>query len=479
MKKNKNILFYLIITVSFLLAMYWIVQKGKTLEADKIPTTSAVINDHLHVGSIYDNLWSNVTSPLSVLLLQIIVILVAARLFGFLFKKIRQPAVIGEVVAGIFLGPSILGAWFPGLTRFLFPKISLPNLQFFSQLGIILFMFVIGMELDLKVLKTKVRAAVIISHASIIIPYALGMGLAFFLYREYAPDNIGFLSFSLFLGIAMSITAFPVLARILRERGMTGTNIGTIAIACAAADDVTAWFILAGVISIVKAGSSVSALITMIMALTYIVIMLKLVKPFLQRVSKHTAEGQTLSLEMVALMFGVFLLSAYTTEVIGIHALFGAFMGGIIMPSSANFRKLLTDKIEYVSLGLLLPLFFAFSGLRTQIGLLNTIHAWEVCAVLIFIAILGKFGGSMFAARFVGLSWKDSIVIGALINTRGLMELIILNIGYDLGVLNSEIFTMMVIMALVTTFMTGPVLDYMNRVATKERRRVGTEAQGV
>ena len=291
------------------------------------------------------------------------------------------------------------------------------------------------------------------------------MGLAYFLYNEYAPANTRFLSFSLFMGIAMSITAFPVLARILRERRMTATNIGTIAIACAAADDITAWFILAAVISIVKAGSTGSALITMLMALAYIFIMLKLVKPFLQKISKNSAEKEMLSLEMVALMFSVFLASAYTTEVIGIHALFGAFMAGIIMPSSVNFRKILTEKVEDVSMALLLPLFFAFSGLRTEIGLLNTLHAWEVCTAVIFIAILGKFGGSMFAARFVGLSWKDSIVIGALINTRGLMELIILNIGYDLGILNSEIFTMMVLMALITTFMTGPVLDRLNRAA--------------
>ncbi|MEJ7914400.1 MAG: cation:proton antiporter, partial [Chitinophagaceae bacterium] len=390
-------------------------------------------------------------------------ILIAARVFGILFKKIRQPAVIGEVVAGIFLGPSLVGKWLPQLTGIVFPPSSLPNLQFFSQMGIILFMFVIGMELDLKVLKTKVRAAVIISHASIIIPYALGMALAYFLYTEYAPIGIDFLSFSLFLGIAMSITAFPVLARILKERGMTSSNIGTIAIACAAADDLTAWFLLAAVISIVKSGTSISALVTMFMALAYIIFMLKVMKPFLKKISNNNFEHQSISLEMVALMFGIFLLSAYTTEVIGIHALFGAFMAGIIMPSSSNFRKLLIDKVEPVSLGLLLPLFFAFSGLRTQLGLLDTIHAWQVCALLIFIAILGKFGGSMFAARFVGLSWKESITIGALINTRGLMELIILNIGYDLGVLDSEIFTMMVLMALVTTFMTGPVLDYMDR----------------
>lgn len=460
MRKYKNILFYLVLTGGLLFVMYRIVRSGRELESHKITQPPPITNGGLS-NAVSETLWHNLTSPLSILLLQIVLILTAARLFGWLFKKIGQPSVIGEVVAGIFLGPSLAGKWFPHFTEFVFPTLSLVNLQFFSQLGIILFMFVIGMELDLKILKTKVRAAILISHASIIIPYTLGMALAYFLYKEYAPAGISFLSFSLFLGIAMSITAFPVLARILRERRMTATNIGTIALASAAADDITAWFILAAVIAIVKAGSLAGAMVTMIMALAFILIMLKLVRPLLQKIIKRSSKEDSLSLEIVAFMFGVFLLSAYTTEIIGIHALFGAFMAGIVMPSTANFRKMLTEKVEDVSMALLLPLFFAFSGLRTQIGLLNTAHAWQVCAILIGIAILGKFGGSMFAARFVGLSWRDSVVIGALINTRGLMELIILNIGYDLGILNSEIFTMMVLMALITTFMTAPVLDYM------------------
>jgi Kef-type K+ transport system membrane component KefB len=463
MKKYKNVIFYVGVIGGFLALMYWIAQVGKPLEI-----TKGIINDNnsgkLNIIEMFrETLTHNITHPLAILLLQIITIIIAARTFGFLFNKIGQPTVIGEVVAGIFLGPSILGMLFPEYTAFLFPKVSLPNLQFFSQMGLILFMFVIGMELDLKVLKTKARDAIIISHASIIVPYTLGMGLAFFLYAEFAPANINFLSFSLFMGIAMSITAFPVLARIIQERGMTKTKLGTIALTCAAADDITAWCILASVIAIVKAGSFMSSIFTIALALGYVIVMLKLIKPFINKLGEVYSNKETLSLNIVAIIFGVLLISSYTTEVIGIHALFGAFMAGVIMPPKFSFRRILIEKVEYVSLGLLLPLFFAFSGLRTQIGLLNDSHSWGVCGLIILVAVVGKFGGSMFAAKFVGQSWKDSISIGALMNTRGLMELIVLNIGYDLGVLTPEMFAMMVLMALITTFMTGPALDLINK----------------
>jgi Kef-type K+ transport system membrane component KefB len=460
MRNYKNILFYCLVTGSFLILMYWILQSGKTLEVNKIFSFIKIPDSDFSAG-IKEKLTQNLGSPLAVLLLQIIAILLTARLFGYIFHKAGQPFVVGEIVAGIFLGPSLLGRWFPGYNSFLFPKASMQNLQFFSQVGLMLFMFVIGMELDLRGLRTKARQAIVISHASIIIPYTLGMGLSFFLYEAYAPPNINFLSFSLFIGIAMSITAFPVLARILQERGMNKSRIGGMAIACAAADDITAWCILAAVISIVKGHSAVDTLVTIGMVLTYIFVMILAVKPLLEKISRKYAGKDLLSLNIVVLMFGVLILSSYTTEVIGIHALFGAFLAGVVMPSALNFRKILIEKVEYVSVGLLLPLFFAFSGLRTQLGLLNSTHEWLVCGAILLVAILGKFGGSMLAAKFVGESWKDSIVLGALINTRGLMELVVLNIGYDLGLLTPEVFAMMICMALVTTMMTGPLLNLM------------------
>lgn len=468
MGKYKNILFYVLVISGFALLMYWIMNTGKALEAGKVsPSVNAA-----HSGSVIDNfresMRHNITNPLAILLLQIITIIFTARTFGFLFNKIGQPTVMGEIVAGIFLGPSMLGMWLPDYSAFLFPKASLGNLQLLSQVGLVLFMFVIGMELDLKVLKNKAHEAVVISHASIIVPYSLGVGLAYFIYQEFAPQNVEFLSFGLFMGIAMSITAFPVLARILQERNMTKTKLGAISITCAAADDITAWCILAAVIAIVKAGSFVSSLFTIAMALVYVAVMLKLVQPFLKRLGEVYSNKESLSLGIVGAIFAVLIISAFIAEVIGIHALFGAFLAGVIMPSTINFRKILIEKVESVSLGLLLPLFFVFTGLRTQIGLLNDSHLWSVCGIIILLATLGKFGGSMLAARFVGQSWKDSIGIGALMNTRGLMELVVLNIGYDLGVLTPEIFAMMVLMALITTFMTGPALDLLNRFTAKD-----------
>ncbi len=395
-------------------------------------------------------------------MLQIITIIFTARIFSFLFKKIGQPSVIGEITAGIFLGPSFVGYYFPEFSHFLFPVASLSNLKFLSQIGLILFMFVVGMELDFKILRTKAHEALVISHASIIIPFSLGVGFSYFIYDQFAPEGINFLSFSLFMGIAMSITAFPVLARIIQERGISKTKLGTIVITCAAIDDITAWCALAAVIAIVKAGSFVSSLYTIALAIVYILFMLRIVQPFLKQLGDKYSSKEGLTKPIVAVFFLTLLISGFLSEIIGIHALFGAFLAGVVMPTNVTFRNIFIEKIEDVSSVLLLPLFFVFTGLRTQIGLLNDVYLWEVCGVIIFIAIIGKFWGSAIAARFVGQSWKDSFTIGALMNTRGLMELIVLNIGFDLGVLNSQIFAMLVIMALFTTFMTGPALDFTN-----------------
>lgn len=405
---------------------------------------------------------TNLHHPLALLLAQIVTIILVARLFGWICMKIKQPSVIGEMIAGIVLGPSLVGMYFPEFSAFLFPKESLGNLQFLSQIGLILFMYIVGMELDLSVLRKKAHDAVVISHASIIIPFALGIGLSYFIYKEFAPEGIQFTSFALFIAIAMSITAFPVLARIIQERNLQKTKLGTVVITCAAADDITAWCILAAVIAIVKAGSFESSLYVILMAIAYVFFMIKIVRPFLKRIGDLQAGKSTINKPMVAIFFLTLILSAYATEVIGIHALFGAFMAGAIMPENAKFRTLFIDKVEDVALVLLLPLFFVFTGLRTQIGLLNDSHLWITAGFIILTAVVGKFAGSALTAKFLGINWKESLTIGALMNTRGLMELIVLNIGYDLGVLSPQIFAMMVIMALFTTFMTGPALDFIN-----------------
>lgn len=460
--KYRNIIFYVTTIAVFSCLMYWFIIEGQTLEVGEniIVKTST--------GSTWENFVdsfkTNLHHPLALLLIQIVTIIMVARLFGWFCMKIKQPTVIGEMVAGIVLGPSLLGMYFPEFSTFLFPKESLGNLQFLSQIGLILFMYIVGMELDLSVLRKKAHDAVVISHASIIIPFALGIGLSYFIYQEFAPDGIQFTSFALFIAIAMSITAFPVLARIVQERNLQKTKLGTVVITCAAADDITAWCILAAVIAIVKAGSFTSSIYVIIMAIAYVLLMIKIVRPFLKRIGDLQAGKNTINKPMVAIFFLVLILSAYVTEVIGIHALFGAFMAGAIMPENTKFRSLFIEKIEDVALVLLLPLFFVFTGLRTQIGLLNDGHLWIITGFIILTAVIGKFVGSALAAKFLGINWKESLTIGALMNTRGLMELIVLNIGYDLGVLSPQIFAMMVIMALFTTFMTGPALDFINYV---------------
>jgi len=441
--------------------MYWFFVEGKTLEIGESIAPTKVSG-----GTMWDtfatSFLENLHHPLALLLAQIVTIIVVAKFFGWICVKLKQPSVIGEMIAGIVLGPSLVGLYFPEFSAFMFPKESLPNLQFLSQIGLILFMYIVGMELDLSVLRKKAHDAVVISHASIIIPFALGVGLAYFIYKEFAPDGIQFSSFALFMAIAMSITAFPVLARIVQERNLHKTKIGTVVITCAAADDITAWCILAAVIAVVKAGSFSGSIFVIIMAIVYVFLMIRLVKPFLTRIAESQKGKGFINKALVAVFFLILIISSYLTEVIGIHALFGAFMAGAIMPENVKFRNLFIEKVEDVALVLLLPLFFVFTGLRTQIGLLNDPHLWKIGGLIILTAVIGKFVGSALTAKFLRLNWKDSLTIGALMNTRGLTELIVLNIGYDLGVLGPELFAMLVIMALFTTFMTGPCLDMIN-----------------
>ncbi len=461
---NRKAIIYVVTLGLFAALMWLILEKGKGLHASVPPVaaqqsvTVTNVAGAVKVEGIFADVVNNLHHPVSVLFLQIISILIVSRLFGYIAQKVGQPSVIGEIFAGIFLGPSLFGMLFPQVSAFLFPVDSLKTLQFFSQVGLVFFMFIIGMELDVAILKKRAQDALVVSHASIVFPYFLGMCLAFFMYERYAPANISFLSFALFMGIAMSITAFPVLARIMQERGITKTPLGALALTCAAADDITAWCILPVVIAIAKAGSASGVLVTIGLSVVYVGIMLYAVRPLLSRLCITYGNKQKTDKAIIALVFVVLLGSAYIAELIGIHVLFGAFMAGVIMPADFNFKHSVTGKVEDVSLLLFLPIFFVFTGLRTQIGLLNQPSLWGVCTIVVFVAILGKFGGSAIAARLVGRSWKDALGIGALMNTRGLMELIALNIGYDLGILTPEIFAIMVIMALVTTLMTGPLL---------------------
>jgi Kef-type K+ transport system membrane component KefB/nucleotide-binding universal stress UspA family protein len=398
-------------------------------------------------------------SPFTLLVVQIILIVVSTRFVGLLMRRIGQPQVIAEVIGGVLLGPSLLGWLLPTFSQALFTPPSLQLLNMVSQLGLVLFIFLIGLELDPKLMRGNGYTSIVISYSSIIVPFALGVPLAIYLYPRLAPSGVPYSSFILFIGISMSITAFPVLARILSERRLTDTPIGALTITVAAVDDVTAWCLLAFVVSIVNSSAMSEAVVTTILAFTYIATMWWVVKPFMRRFGARSANREGLTQNNVAITLILLLISSLTTEIIGIHALFGAFMFGVIMPREGNFVQVLAEKIEDLVLVLLLPLFFAYSGLRTEIGLLTGLSDWLMCGLIILVACLGKFGGCFVSARLMGISWRDSAAMGILVNTRGLMELVVLNIGLDLKVISPELFAMMVIMALVTTFITTPLLS--------------------
>ena len=461
-KGIKSITFYLLMIALFGSLMYVIARQGEMRQPAEV--VAALPDKPANLPESFEAFRQlflrDAESPFAILLLQIIAILLTCRLFGWMFMKIGQPTVIGEILAGIVLGPSLLGHFAPGLSAFLFREESLANINLLSQFGLILFMFAIGMELDVNEVRRKWKATILISHTGIIVPFFFGMLTAYFVYDRYALPATPFLSFALFIGISMSITAFPVLARIIRERGLIKSHLGTLALAAAANGDITAWCLLAVVIAIAQAGTMLSAVYNILFSGVYLLLMFFVVQPFLRMLGHIYHNKEVIDKGMVALMFFILICSSYLTQVLGLHALFGAFVAGIVMPANIKFRKILTEKVEDVSLALFLPLFFVSTGLRTEIALLDTPELWRMCALITLAAIAGKFGGAFFSARFVGESFRDSLYIGALMNTRGLMELVVLTIGYEMGILSPPIFVMLVLMTLVTTFMTAPLTAF-------------------
>jgi len=418
--------------------------------------------------SIWSALQENSHDPVSRLLIQFIVVVLATRGVGWLFSRVGQPSVIGEMTAGILLGPSLFGWLWPAGFSFVFAPDSLGTLRLFSQIGVCIFMFVVGLELDVSQLRDKAHAAVVVSHAGIMLPFLLGVSASLLMFPSLAAPGATFTGFALFMGIALSITAFPVLARILKERGIEKTFLGTTALTCAAVEDATAWSVLAFVVAIVRATGLASTFLSLALVAAFVLILLGGVRPLLNRWVHESSEDREPGRGVIAGVLVFMSACALATELIGIHALFGSFLAGVVMPRKRSFREELTLRLGGFGTIFLLPLFFAFSGLRTHVGLLNDAKSWFIALGIICIAVAGKLGGCMITARIVGLSWLDSFSLGALMNTRGLVELIALNIGYDLGILPPRIFTMMVLMALATTFMAGPLLN----VAEWLRRRV-------
>jgi Kef-type K+ transport system membrane component KefB len=381
------------------------------------------------------------------------------------FRWVGQPPVIGEVVAGILLGPSLLGwVWPAGLHELIPPTAADPNgqvpaaLKAVAQLGVILYMFLVGLELNAAGLKHHAQAAVAISHASIVVPFVLGAALALGLYPARSHAGVPFTSFALFLGVAMAITAFPVLARILDDRKLDRTELGAVALGCAAADDVTAWCLLALVVGVAQAQVG-GALAVAAGAGLFIAGMFLVVRPLAARLSAKLDDTPgPLPPAAVPVTFLLLLLSALATERIGVHALFGAFLFGAVLPSDGRLAREFSAALKVPTVVLLMPAFFAYTGMRTEIGLLGSLSDWLWCAAIILVATAGKFGGTLLAARLTGRPWREAAALGVLMNTRGLMELIVLNIGLDLGVISPTVFAMMVLMALATTMATAPVL---------------------
>jgi Kef-type K+ transport system membrane component KefB len=411
-------------------------------------------------------------SALAAVLLALAVITLLARAIGAAFERwLGQPRVIGEIVAGIVLGPSFLGAVSPQAYALLLPASAAGYLGLLAKVGVVLFMFLVGLELNASALRRASRATLAISHASIVVPFLFGSLLALWLYPRYGTADVGFTTFSLFLGISLSVTAFPVLARILRDWRVQNTSLGVMALACAAVDDATAWTLLALVVGVAN-GKLESAALTVLGVAGYLAVMFLVVRPLMKRLSAREESRQgPLEHATLAMVFVAMLLSAWLTESIGIHALFGAFLLGALLPHDGRLATDLRIRLEDVVVVLFLPAFFAFTGMRTELGLLSSWTDWGWCLLIVGIATLGKVAGSAGAARLTGMDGRASAAVGILMNTRGLMELIVLNIGLDLGVITPTLFAMLVLMAIATTFATSPLLRWFVGTEVFEERR--------
>ncbi len=390
-------------------------------------------------------------------LLALMAVLAVGRLLGVLFRYAGQPPVIGEVLGGIALGPSVLGRLWPDAAAFVLPPSVAPQLEAVALLGVVLYMFLVGLELDPEALGGRARSAVAIAHCGIVVPFVTGAALALYLYPRLAGEGVPFTGFALFTGVAMSITAFPVLARILSDRRMQRTPVGVLALGCAAVGDVTAWCLLAFVVGLARSDPG-GPFVVLGLTAAYVAFMIFVVRPVVARLAARPGAGR-LTPNAFAAALGALLLSALATQAIGVHALFGAFLLGAVVPHDSPVARALTRRLEDLVTVLLLPAFFAFTGMRTRIDLVAGAGDWLALGLIVLAATAGKLGGTSGAARLAGIGWRDAAALGLLMNTRGLMELIVLNVGLDLHILSPALFAMMVLMALATTVAATPLLQ--------------------
>lgn len=462
-KSRSAIVYYLVLLLLFVGAIWATASVAMPLLAPGESLGASSGGLHGAFSAFREGVQHHVATTIGRLLLQIVVILSVARGVGWVFARLEQPTVIGEIVAGILLGPSLLGAVSPEFSSWIFPEESIVNIELLSQFGLILFMFTIGMELRIADIKAQARNSIVISQSGIFIPFILGLLLSVATYQRYASE-VPFFPLALFIGISMSITAFPVLARIVQERNMSRTYLGKLALNTAAAGDIMAWLMLAAIMAITQSGSVASAVFNFLFLLLYMGLAFGVLRPLFSLIGRMYNKEELLGKGLVGIIFILLLLSAYLTEILSMHALFGAFIFGLIMPEDVKFRHVMTDKVEDVSLNIFLPLFFVSSGLRTELGLINSGELWLLLLLFVLVAVVGKVGGTYTAARICGIKGKDSLYLGAYMNTRGLMELVVLKIGLDMGVLPPVFFAILVLMTLITTVMTTPLIhliDYL------------------
>lgn len=420
---------------------------------------------------------AHIENVLLLVFVQLIVIIASARIFGQLLRRLGQPLVCGEIAAGLILGPSLLGGILPGAFHFIFDASVGQIFSILSQLGLVLLMFLIGLEFDFGHLEENRRMALSISLTGILLPFSLGYALGHFMHAQLALTSNA-MGFALFVGAAMSITAIPILGRIMIELGINRTRLGALTISSAAIDDAMGWIILALVTAIVRSSFDANKLVVMVGGvLTFAGVMIYLVRPRLIRWARNTLAkgGGELSLNALAILLLLIFASAITTNLIGIFSIFGAFFFGAIlydqMDLVAAVRRRLNDFVSVF----FLPIFFTYTGLRTDIGSMSGGQLWFFCFLVLAAATIGKFGGCTLAARVNGMPWRESAMVGVMMNTRALMELIVINIGYDLGIIPKSVFFMLVFMAVFTTYITAPILRRLVRSSEVESSYLASE----